>query len=91
VQLDAVPQEIAGDAADPAATLLFSESNTRFVCEVPADRAADFEARLQGLPCGWIGAVTTNPRLEVQWRGQKLVAAGIADLKEAWQAPLRWA
>jgi hypothetical protein len=35
--------------------------------------------------------VTTNPRLEVQWRGQKLVAAGIADLKEAWQAPLRWA
>jgi len=91
VQLDELPHDLGANATDLAATLLFSESNTRFVCEVPADRAADFEARLQGLPCGLVGQVTSSPRLEVQWRGQTLVAAGIADLKEAWQAPLRWA
>jgi len=69
---------------------LFSESNTRFVCEVEADQAAGFEKTLAGVSLTKIGAVADGPRLRISSDGKRLVDADIAALKEAWQAPLRW-
>jgi phosphoribosylformylglycinamidine synthase subunit PurSL len=78
--------------------LLFSESNTRFLVEVPHANRLHFEAALAGIPYAHIGEVTDSSRLQIaaapiahqhvpqSW----LVDLEIATLKEAWQKPLRW-
>jgi len=68
--------------------LLFSESASRFVAEVSADNRAAFEAifRTAAVPCGQIGEVTASGRLQID----ALIDLPLAELKEAWQKPLRW-
>ncbi len=78
-------------AAEPAEVLLFSESTTRFVLEVTPGNAA----ALQGLfgdegPLRRIGQTVQEQRLRIKGGGGWLVDAALADLKEAWQRPLRW-
>lgn len=91
VDLDLVPHDEA--AANPAARL-FSESNTRFLCEVRADHAAQFAALLAGIPCAHIGQVTAAANLEITTQAggarQAVISAPLSMLKEAWQQPLRW-
>jgi phosphoribosylformylglycinamidine synthase len=72
------------------AVQLFSESNTRFVGEVPPEVAADFEKTLAGIPLARIGEVTSTGRVTIALDGQTMIDADIRTLKEAWQAPLRW-
>jgi hypothetical protein len=72
------------------AILLFAESNSRFLCEVPPARSRDFEKQLGGLCCACIGNVTQAGKLEIVADGRLLVSADIASLKAAWQAPLDW-
>jgi len=88
VSLDEIPRE-AG-AADPA-SLLFSESPTRFVLEVRPDSVAALISLFAGLPLGRLGVVAETPRLVIR-RGEAppLIDAPLPDLKFAWQAPLRW-
>lgn len=70
---------------------LFSESNTRFLCEVTRAQAEDFSAKLAGIPHAPIGEVTSDGRLEIAAGGdQPQISADISTLKEAWQKPLRW-
>jgi phosphoribosylformylglycinamidine synthase II len=100
VDVDAsqVPAEI--DAVTPAmrpVVWLFAESNSRFVCEVPPDRQQQFEAIMleNSIPCGRIGAVTSNDRLIVRAEmsdieSSSLIDQPIDELKESWQRPLRW-
>jgi hypothetical protein len=86
------------------AALLFSESNSRFVCEVHPDDAVRFETALAGLPCALIGEVTDNGRLEIvglptptqpdhgmpyHLAAPLVVDAELAALRHAWQEPLR--
>jgi phosphoribosylformylglycinamidine synthase len=87
LHLDMVVHELVESVA---ATLLFSESNTRFLCEVPIARSATFEKIFEQLPCRWIGDVTDRDRLRIEYRGQMVIDSPLAALKEAWQAPLRW-
>ncbi|MEN6557495.1 MAG: phosphoribosylformylglycinamidine synthase subunit PurL [Thermoguttaceae bacterium] len=68
---------------------LFSESNTRFLCEVSPEQTAAFEQTMAGVPCAQIGEVTDDRRLEIVGEGP-LVEADLDALKEAWQKPLRW-
>ena len=90
---------------DAAAVLLFSESNTRFLCEVPREKAAAFETAMAGIPHGRIGEVADIGRLEIygipapvpsgddsppEMESPLVVRAELKDLKEAWQRPLRW-
>jgi len=71
--------------------VLFSESNSRFLVEVAPEHQAEFEATLSGAPFGRIGQVADNNAVAVSGlSGQRVVAAAIGDLKEAWQRPLRW-
>jgi phosphoribosylformylglycinamidine synthase len=72
-------------------TLLFSESNSRFVCEVPWDKQPDFEHAIGGVPHAKIGRVSEADRLKIEAsNGVLLIDCDLATLKEAWQSPLRW-
>jgi phosphoribosylformylglycinamidine synthase len=75
-----------------SAALLFSESNTRFMCEVAAEDAASFEAQLNGIPLGRVGVVRDDQRFVIAYDDQAapLVDVSIVELKEAWQRTLRW-
>ncbi|MGE0606096.1 MAG: phosphoribosylformylglycinamidine synthase subunit PurL [Pirellulales bacterium] len=78
-------------AGQPAALALFSESNTRFLCEVRPDSAAAFEMQLAGLPLACLGEVTSSEELKITDSSEKaIITAKLSALKEAWQKPLRW-
>ncbi len=71
--------------------ILFSESNTRFLAEVPLSYQARFEKAMSGVACALIGRVTEDDKLTVNGLdGSEVLSADISELKEAWQAPLRW-
>ena len=69
--------------------ILFSESNSRFVCEVPEDKAAEFEAALSDA-CWCLGSVTENDRVVIKNGNESLVESTLSTLKTAWQQPLDW-
>ncbi|HHT9138891.1 MAG TPA: phosphoribosylformylglycinamidine synthase subunit PurL [Candidatus Wunengus sp. YC60] len=72
-------------------TLLFSESNSRFVVEVRPEHQKQFETLVRDIPCGMLGKVTAEPFLKIYGLNNKLIVhENICDLKESWQAPLRW-
>ena len=76
---------------DDDGRLLFSESQTRFLVEVAADRAADFEKRFKRLPCARVGTVTDTGRLVVTGTGGKKVIDAACDaMRGAWKKPLAW-
>ncbi|MCC6446943.1 MAG: phosphoribosylformylglycinamidine synthase subunit PurL [Armatimonadetes bacterium] len=88
IDLSRVP---LGEAIDREDAILFSESNTRFVAEIEPDIAAAFEEALAGIPCACIGEVVAEPVFTVTGRtGQVLAQASLAELKDAWQKPLKW-
>jgi len=71
--------------------VLFSESNSRFLAEVPEALAAAFESQMSGVPCARIGTVTETPLFTVVGRdGKSLIEAEIQALREAWIRPLDW-
>ncbi len=71
--------------------LLFSESNTRLLCEVRSENAEPFAARMAGIPCAQIGVVTSEPRLDLRGAaGSQVLCAEVNHLKTAWQRPLDW-
>ena len=69
---------------------LFSESNTRFLVEVPEDKTSEFEACFEGLTLSRIGSVTNDGVCKIVDGETTLIESEITALKEAWQKPLRW-
>ncbi len=69
--------------------VLFSESNSRFLVEVEPAKQAKFEIAMRGTTFGRIGEVTASPQLLING-AKKTGKVAVADLKEAWQRPLRW-
>lgn len=70
---------------------LFSESHSRFIVEVEPAKQKLFEKSLRGLPLGLLGRVEETPEFVVYGLNKDVcVNVHIDDLKEAWQAPLRW-
>ncbi len=71
--------------------ILFSESNSRFLVEVlPEDKDA-FESVMQDTDFAVIGTVTDGDSIEVYGlNDNEVLNATVAELKEAWQKPLRW-
>jgi phosphoribosylformylglycinamidine synthase len=75
---------------DPA-SLLFSESTTRFLIEVEPAQVSRIEEVFAGLPFTRLGQVVSSGRVRATWEnGQVLLDQGCAELKEAWQSPLAW-
>jgi phosphoribosylformylglycinamidine synthase II len=88
LDLSAVPREAE---LEDSARILFSESLTRFLVEVPRTRAARFEKLLKGLPCAPLGEVTRKPQLAVRGlNGKVVVKADCEALRKAWKKPLAW-
>jgi phosphoribosylformylglycinamidine synthase len=88
IYLQTVPQ---GESIERDDFILFSESNSRFLVEVATENKDEFEAIMSGTSCTAIGQVTDSETLEIYGlNGKKVVNTSIADLKEAWQRPLRW-
>ena len=69
---------------------LFSESNSRLLCEVPAALAKQFETAMQGLPCFKIGQVATHDRVVVECDKEVLIDKPWRELRDIWLAPLDW-
>jgi phosphoribosylformylglycinamidine synthase len=73
------------------AVLLFSESNTRFLIEVPAGQAAAVRELFAGLPLVELGAVCAEQRLTIRgMTGATVVDVGTEELRSAWKSPLAW-
>lgn len=67
--------------------ILFSESNSRFLVEVPMERRGDFERLTRGIPCAAIGRVKRGSRLSIHGlQGDLVVDAGLAELRDAWKS-----
>jgi len=80
-----------GEAMDRDDYVLFSESTTRFLVEVAPEDRPQFEGMMAGVDFAAIGQVTGKEKLEVYGLNRAIVlSASIAELKEAWQRPLRW-
>jgi phosphoribosylformylglycinamidine synthase len=102
VRLAEVPHDGSADSRSPEAdaVLLFSESASRFVIEVPPAKRGPLEMlfRQAQVPLAHFGEVTETSRLQIAaspHAGHEppatwLIDLPIADLKEAWQKPLRW-
>jgi phosphoribosylformylglycinamidine synthase len=70
---------------------LFAESASRFLVEVRPGEEARFRACLEGVPVTLVGRTVREARLRIAGSsGEWIVWAPLAELKEAWQAPLRW-
>ena len=84
------------DAAhDPV--LLFAESPSRFLLEVPPQNYAALADLVGSLPMGRLGEVTAGdgPGMAAahrrpDWTEAAVIDASIDDLKDAWQEPLKW-
>jgi phosphoribosylformylglycinamidine synthase len=69
--------------------LLFSESNSRFIVEVPRKHVKDFESLMKAVPCARIGEVKEEKRLFIYGLKEKIVLnAGLDELRAAWKTPL---
>ncbi|HEY55440.1 MAG TPA: phosphoribosylformylglycinamidine synthase subunit PurL [Dehalococcoidia bacterium] len=80
-----------GEAISRSDSILFSESNTRFLVEVAPEDKGRFEEVMKGIELAAIGRVNSGDKLEVYGiKGEKVVSATLAELKEAWQRPLGW-
>ncbi|MCP4650207.1 MAG: phosphoribosylformylglycinamidine synthase subunit PurL [PVC group bacterium] len=72
-------------------TLLFSESNSRFVVEVEPRKQKMFEQTLKGVPYSLIGQLKDERKFRViGTNGTVVIDCPVEKLKEAWQKPLRW-
>ena len=88
VALDQVPTSRDVSRTDE---ILFSESTSRFVLEIKPQDSATLAKICKQVRFGQIGSITQEPRLVITDRSNTAVIdADIAELKEAWHAPLRW-
>jgi phosphoribosylformylglycinamidine synthase II len=97
-----VPHDMESLDGPPAAVLLFSESNTRFLVEVSPEDTQAFEAMLAEVPHALVGEVVDSGKLEIlglptpipdqrdEIGAPLVVEAELKTLKQAWQRPLRW-
>lgn len=71
------------------AELLFSESPTRFLLEIPVHASRELETLFDGLPLIQLGEVTASPQLRVfDPAGKLVIDSPCAELKAAWLKPL---
>ena len=70
--------------------LLFAESNSRFIVEVPRENCAAFEEHMEGVPCRCIGRIIEQSDFVIKGiGGETVLETQIHQLKEAWQNTFR--
>jgi phosphoribosylformylglycinamidine synthase II len=90
VNVDKLSQQLPADLGQDhrTAAILFSESNSRFICEVSPANQTEFEKTFQHLPITRLGEVSQRKRLVISANNKTIIDADIFQLKEAWQRPL---
>lgn len=68
--------------------VLFSESQSRFLLEVPPDRLDDLRANLGAVPFAVVGHVTKDPWIAFDTENGTVAAIALAAAERAWKAPL---
>lgn len=71
-------------------TILFSESQSRFVVTVSPDKVESFEQIMKGNVFADIGMVISQKEFKMMNKGEVVLNASLEELKEAWQSTLRW-
>ena len=72
-------------------TILFSESQSRFVLTVPAQDRRQFEETIEGCIFAAVGLVTGDEDFVVKGLNDRIIIkANTGELKDAWQKTLRW-
>ena len=84
IDADRAPRE---NGVSDLATLLFSESLSRIVLTVPAERVKEVRDILADVPHEFIGTVIEEPNLRIKGLGDSFEASN-ASLKAAWQSGL---
>ncbi len=89
VRIDSVP---LGEDMDRDDHILFAESNSRFLIEVEPGSEAEFKRIMGDIDSlSKIGVVTASEILKVYGlSGEEIIARSLADLKKAWQQPIKW-
>jgi len=73
------------------AILLFAESATRIILEVPRDQLGTVLKQLQGIPVGVVGELTTEPNLKVRSiQAGWLMNEPVAKFQKSWLGTLDW-
>jgi phosphoribosylformylglycinamidine synthase len=71
-------------------TLLFSETQSRFVVTVAPDKKDRFESTMKGCTFAAVGTVREDGSFNITGlNGKHVVQSSIDELKEVWQKPLR--
>lgn len=84
VQLDAMTCE--GDL--DATRRMFSESQSRFLLEIPPDRLDDLKANLHEVPFAVVGEVQSDDQIAFTMKDQAIANLSIAEAEHAWKRPL---
>jgi phosphoribosylformylglycinamidine synthase len=70
-------------------TVLFSESNSRFLMEVSEQDKREFEALMKGKGCAQIGEVTESQKLCIHGLNRKVIVdALLSELRHSWKKTL---
>jgi phosphoribosylformylglycinamidine synthase II len=84
-QIDA--RKIPRAAVNRTDFALFSESNSRFIVEVPEDSKPDFERLWKGIPHAEIGKTQENQRLTVKGlSGLEVINVSLENMKSSWKS-----
>jgi phosphoribosylformylglycinamidine synthase len=76
------------DGVSRSEEILFSESQSRFLLEVPPDRLPDLRANIPDVDHAVIGAVVAGDQLEVTRAADPVLRVPVADLVYAFKHPL---
>ncbi len=88
INLNSVP---LGEPIHRSDSILFSESNSRFIVEVAPENREAFEQAMDGTDFAVIGNVNNSGTFTVTGiHLRPVIWTTIDELKEAWQKPLRW-
>ncbi|MCA8977686.1 MAG: phosphoribosylformylglycinamidine synthase, partial [Planctomycetes bacterium] len=68
--------------------IMFSESQSRILLEVPPDRLADLQANLHAAPFAVVGTVTAGAEVEFVRGDRPVTRVAIAAAERAWKRPL---
>jgi phosphoribosylformylglycinamidine synthase len=82
--------DLTGLGVEDAVVALFSESQSRLVVTIRPEKVAEFEEVMGESAVYRLGVVTESPVFKAACPRDCRVESPIDELKEAWQAPLRW-
>lgn len=97
IDIESVGVEIADsspedeiDMSYALASILFSESNTRFVVEIEPANVEAFKSAMGEIDVQHLGSVTEEPKLQIEVAHNTIIAADVETLKAAWLGTLDW-